>query len=73
MKTICSLLQKDVDFRNSYFINKKPKKIIRIILGNISNENLIELFDQYLIQIQTCYQNNVNCYIEIGIDYFETF
>jgi predicted nuclease of predicted toxin-antitoxin system len=67
------VITKDVDFRNSYFINKKPKKIIRIILGNISNEKLIELFNQYLIQIQNCYQNNKFCYIEIGLDYFEVF
>lgn len=67
------VITKDVDFRNSYFINKKPKKIIRIILGNISNEQLIGLFDKYLIQIQYCYKNNTNCYIEIGHNYFEVY
>lgn len=42
------VITKDQDFKNSHFINKTPKKIIRITLGNISNNELIVLFSQYL-------------------------
>jgi predicted nuclease of predicted toxin-antitoxin system len=38
------VISKDSDFRDSYFISKSPHKIIRICLGNISNQRLIELF-----------------------------
>jgi predicted nuclease of predicted toxin-antitoxin system len=31
------VITKDGDFKNSHFINKTPKKIIRVVLGNISN------------------------------------
>src|SRR5579875_3604279 len=42
------LITKDSDFKNSYFINKTPKKLLRIALGNISTIELINLFKQYL-------------------------
>jgi predicted nuclease of predicted toxin-antitoxin system len=42
------VITKDQDFKNSHFINKTPKKVIRITLGNISNKDLIALFDKYL-------------------------
>ena len=42
------VLTKDTDFKNSHFINKTPKKLIRVALGNISNDDLIFLIDKYL-------------------------
>lgn len=45
------VITKDSDFKNSHFINKTPKKIIRITLGNISNDELITLFAKYLPSI----------------------
>jgi predicted nuclease of predicted toxin-antitoxin system len=38
------LITKDNDFKNSFFVHKKPRKIIRIALGNCSNEALISSF-----------------------------
>ena len=35
------VITKDEDFKNSYFINKTPNRIIRITLGNTSNTELI--------------------------------
>ncbi len=32
---------KDADFRNSHFLNGSPRKLIKIDLGNISNDELI--------------------------------
>jgi predicted nuclease of predicted toxin-antitoxin system len=46
------VLTKDIDFRNSHFLSKTPKKLIRICLGNISNSALIELLTQNLESIQ---------------------
>jgi predicted nuclease of predicted toxin-antitoxin system len=45
------VITKDNDFKNSHFINKTPKKIIRVTLGNISNNELIMLFSKYLLSI----------------------
>ncbi len=42
------VITKDADFKNSHFINKTPKKVIRVTLGNISNSDLILLFNKYL-------------------------
>ncbi len=42
------VVTKDGDFKNSHFINKTPKKVIRVALENISNADLILLFTKYL-------------------------
>lgn len=42
------VITKDQDFKDSHFINHTPKKVIKIALGNISNVNLIFLFDKHL-------------------------
>jgi predicted nuclease of predicted toxin-antitoxin system len=41
------VITKDQDFKNSHFVNKTPKKVIRITLGNISNNELILLFAKH--------------------------
>jgi predicted nuclease of predicted toxin-antitoxin system len=42
------VISKDADFKNSYLLKKCPQKLIRIGLGNISNEALISLFENNL-------------------------
>jgi predicted nuclease of predicted toxin-antitoxin system len=42
------LITKDSDFRNSFYIKKSPKKLIKINLGNISNELLIQIMTDNL-------------------------
>ena len=42
------VVTKDADFKNSHFINKTPKRVIRVILGNCSNDDLKLLFTKYL-------------------------
>ncbi len=37
----CILISKDIDFKNSFFIRQSPKKLLKINLGNLSNEALI--------------------------------
>lgn len=43
------VISKDSDFRDSFFIKRKPSKLIKINLGNISNNELITLFDQVIM------------------------
>ncbi|MBG6062941.1 putative nuclease of putative toxin-antitoxin system [Flavobacterium sp. CG_9.1] len=59
------LITKDFDFKNSFLINKSPKKLLKINLGNISNTQLIEIFDQYISEIETVNKNHNLFMIEI--------
>jgi predicted nuclease of predicted toxin-antitoxin system len=61
------VVSKDSDFKNSHFINKTPKKIIRIVLGNVSNTEIITLFEKYLPFIAQCSAKK-HFYIELGPD-----
>jgi predicted nuclease of predicted toxin-antitoxin system len=36
------LISKDADFKNSFFLRNTPKKILKISLGNLSNDQLIQ-------------------------------
>ncbi len=59
------VISKDSDFKNSHFINKAPKKIIRVTLGNITNEEVLLLFNKYLPFILPL-SSKTDFYIEIG-------
>jgi len=61
------VVSKDQDFKNSFFINKTPKRIIRIALGNVSNKDLIALFDKYL-QFIVPLASNEHFYVELSAD-----
>ena len=61
------VITKDSDFKNSHFINKTPRKIIRITLGNTSNNELIDLFEKYLSFILPLTSKEL-FYIEISKD-----
>ena len=52
------VVSKDIDFRNSYFLRHSPRKLIRIVLGNISNNELIILFVQHLTLFQQYFQQD---------------
>ncbi|MDZ7935340.1 MAG: DUF5615 family PIN-like protein [Emticicia sp.] len=59
------VITKDEDFRASFFLKKKPKKLIRIILGNISTQRLIQIINESLVIIEGL--NTNECFfIEIG-------
>jgi len=46
------VITKDYDFRNSFFVNGSPKKLIKVNLGNISTTDLIESISQILNAIE---------------------
>ncbi len=59
-KDICSyadlndmiVITKDSDFRDSFFIKQTPKKLVKINLGNISNQELIQILSENIVAIQ---------------------
>jgi predicted nuclease of predicted toxin-antitoxin system len=61
------VVTKDIDFRNSHFLSKTPKKLIRIGLGNISNVQLIEILSENLEAIQKICSNE-SFILEINSD-----
>lgn len=60
------LISKDSDFKNSYFIKKSPKKLIKINLGNISNQELTTIFTSILPQIIKTESKNEHFILEIN-------
>ena len=59
------LVTKDGDFKTSHLLKQKPKRLIRITLGNISNQELIQIFDSNLLLIVAKMKADC-CFIEIG-------
>jgi predicted nuclease of predicted toxin-antitoxin system len=64
------LISKDSDFKGSFFIKRTPKKLIKINLGNISNQNLIEILSNNIAKIQTL-NSKPNFLLEIDKDNIE--
>lgn len=59
------VLTKDTDFKNAHFIHKTPQRVIRIILGNIGNDELLLLMNKYLPFILSL-SGKESFYIEIS-------
>lgn len=47
----CVVITKDSDFRNSHFLQNTPLKLIKVNLGNISNDSLLTIFKERLPEI----------------------
>ena len=62
------VVTKDVDFKNSHFIQEKPRKLLHITLGNIPAKNLIDILDKNLNNIVSHFQSDI-CFLELGNDY----
>ncbi len=56
---------KDADFRNSHFLSQTPKKLIKLSLGNISTNHLLELLTENIENIRKICVND-NFIIEIN-------
>jgi len=65
-----TVLTKDVDFKNSHFVQGKPSRLLRIALGNIPTKRLIEILESNLEAIIEHFQWD-KCFIEIGDGYME--
>jgi predicted nuclease of predicted toxin-antitoxin system len=66
------LITKDGDFRDSHFLQGSPARIVRITLGNISNNTLIALFDQHWDTLQERLVTRP-CYIELAKEGLRTY
>jgi predicted nuclease of predicted toxin-antitoxin system len=60
---------KDEDFENLHFATNTPRKLIRILLGNSSNSELIQVFEKHLVEIEKL-KNFDRFYVEIGKNQF---
>jgi len=45
------VITKDSDFKDTYLVKRSPQKLIKINLGNIPNNDLIQIFDNHLSYI----------------------
>ena len=61
------VVTKDADFRDSYFIKQTPKKLIKINLGNIPNQELNRIFTENLSTFEKLYRKP-NFLLEIDKD-----
>jgi predicted nuclease of predicted toxin-antitoxin system len=62
------IISKDSDFRDSFFIKQTPKKLIKINLGNISNNELIKIFIENVNNFELVSNKYNNFIIEIDIE-----
>lgn len=62
------LITKDRDFKNSHLLMNSPRKLIKVNLGNISNERLIELFDTNIRSIEKVEREFGSFLIEMNQD-----
>lgn len=60
------LITKDQDFRNRFLLNNKPKKPIKVNLGNISNSELLETFEKHFEKISELNQQSKTFMVEIN-------
>lgn len=62
------IITKDYDFRDSFFLQKTPKKLIKVNLGNISNDELIKFLSDIFSALEKL-NNNSSFLVEIGKTY----
>jgi predicted nuclease of predicted toxin-antitoxin system len=63
------VITKDEDFENLHFAAKTPQRLIRILLGNISTADLIQVFEKHFSEIEKLKDIN-RFYVEIGKQQF---
>ena len=63
------VVTKDEDFENLHFATGSPKKLIRILLGNIATTELIRVFAKHVKEIEKLTVHD-RFYVEIGRDQF---
>jgi predicted nuclease of predicted toxin-antitoxin system len=60
------LISKDQDFRDEFLLKSKPKKFIKINLGNTSNNELIKSISSILVQVERLNVEYKNFMIEVS-------
>ena len=62
------LITKDQDFRDSFLLNSTPKKLLKIGLGNLSNENLLNRIRELLPMILEVNREHKCFMIEVSLE-----
>lgn len=57
------IITKDNDFFDNYFLNGAPPKILLLQCGNIRNQDLLRLFDNYFEMIMEAFEQNCSLVI----------
>lgn len=52
------LISKDGDFYESFLVNGRPKKLLLVTTGNISNQDLKKLFERNINQVAQLFKSN---------------
>lgn len=52
------MVTKDVDFLNSHLIGGTPRRLLRVLTGNISNSELLALFEANIATIEECFADS---------------
>jgi len=59
------LITKDSDFRDSHFLAGTPSRLIRVTLGNLTNDASLDLFDKHWEALAEVLSDSP-CYVELG-------
>ncbi|MFN3908708.1 MAG: DUF5615 family PIN-like protein [Flavobacterium sp.] len=59
------LITKDADFRDSFYLKSTPRKIIKVNLGNIPTQNLLNLIIENLKFIEELNQKHAYFIVEV--------
>jgi predicted nuclease of predicted toxin-antitoxin system len=51
------IVTKDCDFRDSHLLRSKPQRLLIVETGNITNNDLLALFDKFLSEIVTALED----------------
>ena len=62
-----TVITKDSDFSDHYFLKGAPPKVLLLLFGNISNKDLIAYFEQYLENIVIAFADGSN-YVQFSRD-----
>ncbi len=62
-----TVVSKDADFKDSHLLRNTPKKLIKINLGNISNKELLVIFDAHWQSFEKITEQG-KCLIEVNAD-----
>lgn len=65
-----TVLTKDIDFKDSHFLQDKPKKLLHITLGNIPTKRLIEVLEKNIEDIVKHFETE-KCFVELGDGYMK--
>jgi predicted nuclease of predicted toxin-antitoxin system len=63
-----TVITKDVDFKHSHILKRQPSRLLKIDLGNISTQRLLDRLDAHYDDIVNAFQAPV-CMVELGSNY----